>query len=64
MPKPHLNIGTCCLYRTMWIRLDVVRMFVEHTCPPGQSTHPADAQNAFQLWKVKSFFNSFSGLQK
>ena len=41
----------------MWIRLDVVRMFIEHTCPPGQSTHPsADATNGFQLWKVKSCF--------
>ncbi|CAB4036520.1 Hypothetical predicted protein, partial [Paramuricea clavata] len=37
--------------RTTWIRLDVVRMFIEHTCPPGQSTHPADAKNAFLLSK-------------
>ncbi|CAB4035275.1 Hypothetical predicted protein, partial [Paramuricea clavata] len=36
--------------RATWIRLDVVRMFIEHTCPPGQSTHPADANNAFLLW--------------
>jgi hypothetical protein len=28
-------------------------MFVEHTCPPGQSSHPADAENAFLLSKVK-----------
>ncbi|CAB3996228.1 E3 ubiquitin- ligase rnf213-alpha-like, partial [Paramuricea clavata] len=36
--------------RIMWIRLDVVRMFIEHTCPPGQSTHPTSANNAFLLW--------------
>ena len=40
----------------MWIRLDVVRMIIEHTCPPGQSTHPADTTNGFQLWKVKACF--------
>ncbi|XP_028416584.1 E3 ubiquitin-protein ligase rnf213-alpha-like [Dendronephthya gigantea] len=38
--------------RMMWIRLDVVRMFIEHTCPPGQRTYAANAQNAFILWKV------------
>ncbi|CAB4007146.1 Hypothetical predicted protein, partial [Paramuricea clavata] len=38
--------------RTTWIRLDVVRMFIEHTCPPGQSCHPADATNVFRLWKA------------
>jgi hypothetical protein len=44
----------------MWIRLDVVRMFIEHTCPPGQSTHPTNANNAFLLWTVKpnSIFHS------
>ena len=36
----------------MWIRLDVVRLFIEHTCPPGQTTLSVDAQNAFMLWKV------------
>ena len=36
----------------MWIRLDVVRMFIEHTCPPGQSIQPADRGNGFELWKV------------
>ena len=30
-------------------------MFIEHTCPPGQSNHPAVAQNAFLLWKVSLF---------
>jgi hypothetical protein len=47
---------TIVFFRAMWIRLDVVRMFIEHTCPPRQSTHPADAQNGFLLWKVKPFF--------
>ena len=37
----------------MWIRLDVVRMFIEHTSPPGQSIQPGDAKKAFELWKVK-----------
>ena len=36
----------------MWIRLDVVRMFIEHTHPPRQSTQAADGRNAFELWKV------------
>ena len=49
-----LNSGVL-FSRAVWIRLDVVRMFIEHTCPPGQSTHSADAQNALELWKVKSF---------
>ena len=39
----------------MWIRLDVVRMFIEHTCPPGQPNHAIDANNALKLWKVKLF---------
>ena len=30
-------------------------MFIEHTCPAGQSNHPAVAQNAFLLWKVSQF---------
>ncbi|CAB4014180.1 E3 ubiquitin- ligase rnf213-alpha-like, partial [Paramuricea clavata] len=46
--------------RTTWIRLDVVRMFIEHTCPPGQSTHPADAENAFLLSKVLGENTDFS----
>ena len=27
-------------------------MFIEHTCPPEQLIHPADAQYALQLFKV------------
>ena len=45
-------------YRAMWIRLDVVRMFIEHTCPPGQSIQRADATNGLQLWKVKHIFRT------
>ena len=51
---------TYCVYnfRTMWIRLDVVRLFIEHTCSPGhdQADDPADSQNALHLWKVKLLF--------
>ena len=45
-------------FRTMWIRLDVVRLFIEHTCPPGhhQADDPADSQNAVHLWKVNLLF--------
>ena len=40
-------------------------MFIEHTCPPEESSHPADTQNAFRLWKVNHFFiaNVFQGFQ-
>ena len=56
--------GSCKLlihniFRVMWIRLDVVRMFIEHTCPPGQSTHPADAMNATEVLEVKIYFYSY-----
>ena len=41
----------------MWIRVDVVRMFVEHTSPHRQSTQSADAKYAFLLWKVNPIFH-------
>ena len=55
--------GSCKLlirhiFRAMWIRLDVVRMFIEHTCPPGQSTQPADGMNATEVLEVKIYFYS------
>ena len=40
-------------FRSGWVRLGVVRLFIEHTCPPGVQNHPSDEQNAFKLWKVR-----------
>ena len=55
-------INTYYVYRAMWIRLDVVRMFIEHTCPPGQSIQRADATNGFQLWKVIKIYFAYQHL--
>ncbi|XP_046861644.1 E3 ubiquitin-protein ligase rnf213-alpha-like [Xenia sp. Carnegie-2017] len=35
----------------MFTRLDVVRMFIEHTCPPEELNHTDDGSNALKLWK-------------
>ena len=37
----------------MFTRLDVVRMFIEHTCPPEDLNHTDDGRNALKLWKVR-----------
>ncbi|XP_046861659.1 E3 ubiquitin-protein ligase RNF213-like [Xenia sp. Carnegie-2017] len=35
----------------MFTRLDVVRMFIEHTYPPEDLNHTDDGSNALKLWK-------------
>ena len=55
-------------FRTMWQRVSAVRLFVEHVCPPGSLTHPADVRNIFLLWKVgclviqRQYFRDLSNL--
>ena len=48
-----------CCFRIAWVRLQVVRMFIDHVCPPGIPFDKRDLTCALQLWKVSWYkFNA------